>query len=211
MRRVDIVRSPTDRRRVAAPGGARVGSPASFPDVMTHPPRGRACALVSILFAVACFAAPPTSAQTPSPATRIPTVTRLVKVFSDLEAQLNAKLAARDTAAVERMLEADFEMRIASTPGAPIPRDAWVRQSLGTTGEASIDQMAVHDFGSVAVVSFRQTGSGVQAAPARAPIFVVDCWKPAEGGWKLATRYLSSATAPASLAPRPAKTLEKRY
>lgn len=170
----------------------------------------RACALVSILIGAACFAALPTSAQTPSAATRIPTVTRLVKEFSDLEAQLNAKLAARNITAVEGMLEPDFEVRIGSTPGTPIPRDAWIRQSIGTTGAMSIDQMAVHDFGGVAVVSFRQGSSATQAARG-AKIFVVDCWKPAEGGWRLATRYLSNAAAPASSAPRPSRTLEKRY
>ena len=101
-------------------------------------------------------------------------------------------------------------MRTGSMPGTPIPRADWIRQSTGKRGDAPIDQMAVHDFGSVAVVSFRQADAATPAAGARRDLFVVDCWKRVGDGWKLATRYLSDAAAPASPAPA-SPPIDKRY
>jgi isoaspartyl peptidase/L-asparaginase-like protein (Ntn-hydrolase superfamily) len=151
----------------------------------------------------------PAAAQPATATSRIPTVTRLVKIFSDLETRLAASVAARDVATIEQTLDADFEMRIGSMPGTPIPRADWIRQSIGTPGEPSIDQMAVHDFGTVAVVSYRRAGNAAAGASAGGSLFVVDCWKRVGDGWKLATRYVSNATAPTAVTP-PA-TIDKRY
>ena len=49
------------------------------------------------------------------------------------------------------------------------------------------------------------------SASATQGLFVVDCWKREGDGWKLATRYLSNAAAPASAMPPSTGTIDKRY
>ncbi len=140
---------------------------------------------------------------------RIPTVTRLVQVFLGLESSLNQAVQANDAAAMQRMLSDDFEMRVGSSPGMPIPREAWLRRSLAErkTGY-NIEQMAVHDHGKTAVVSFlgqRKTGGN---------LLVVDVWVDSGGVWKLSTRYAAPAGDPGFDVPgwsKDAEVLDKRY
>ena len=148
------------------------------------------------------------SAQPPPQTGRIPTVTRLVKVFSELEAALPTRARSSDPAALERMLDPSFEMRDGASPGTPVPRDAWVRQARSAAaGNRSIDQMAVHDLGAYAIVSFREVDPNAKSASQR---FVVDCWKRDGDSWKLAIRYVSDL--PVTSEKRtPAGTLDKRY
>ncbi|MGA8033450.1 MAG: nuclear transport factor 2 family protein [Casimicrobiaceae bacterium] len=168
---------------------------------------------LSILLAAtvaACIAFPAAAQPVQAPG-RIPTVTRLVKVFYDLESRLVSNLVARDTKAIDQALEPDFELRAGSMPGTPVPRADWIRQVQENPSQASIDQMAVHDFGSVAIVSFRLVPAATPASAANAGLFIVDSWKRDGDGWKLATRYLSNAAAPASAIPASAGTIHKRY
>ncbi|HMA30472.1 MAG TPA: nuclear transport factor 2 family protein [Casimicrobiaceae bacterium] len=160
--------------------------------------------------AAACIAFPAAAQPIQAPG-RIPTVTRLVKVFYDLESRLVANLVARDAKAIDQALDPDFELRAGSVPGTPVPRADWIRQAQVNPSQASIDQMAVHDFGSVAVVSFRLVPAATPVAAAAQALFIVDCWKRDGDGWKLATRYLSNAAAPASAIPASAGTIDKRY
>src|SRR5438067_9025226 len=105
--------------------------------------------------ALAAWLAPSVYAQPTTPSSRVPNVTRLVKIFSELEARLAAKAA--DSATLERMLDPAFEVRDSTAPGVPVPRDEWIRQQRASPSQAPrIDQMAVHDFGDIALVSFRQ-------------------------------------------------------
>ena len=152
----------------------------------------------------------PAAAQPAPETSRVPTVTRLVKTFSELEARLMAGFAGRDTAAIEQIVDADFEMRSGSTPGTPVPRAEWIRQSIDKPDRGSIEQMAVHDFGSVAVVSFRQVHAAPSATNPHRDLFIIDSWKRVGDGWRLATRYLSDAAAPPSAAPAPG-SIDKRY
>ncbi len=101
-------------------------------------------------------------------------------------------------------------MRIGAAPGVPIPRDEWILQARAAPSRPPrIDQMAVHDFGDVAVVSFREfAAQASRRAPARGR-FVVDCWKRAGDGWKLAVRYVSDASSE-GVKPPPG-TIDKRY
>ena len=161
--------------------------------------------------AVAACIASPAAAQPVQPPGRIPTVTRLVKIFYELETGLAANLAAHDAKAIDRTLDPDFELRTGAMPGTPVPRADWIRQAQSNRSEGSIDQMAVHDFGSVAIVSFRQVPAAAPSASATQRLFVVDCWKREGDGWKLATRYLSIAAAPASARPPSTGTIDKRY
>lgn len=156
------------------------------------------------IFLVAAFLALPALAQSPSQS-RIPTVTRLVKTFHELETNLAAQAAANDTKSLDATLDPAFEMRTADAPGAPIPRAEWIRNAHASHPVAlTIEQMAVHDFGDVAVVSFEETTS----RPAR---FVVDCWKRDGARWKLAVRYRSDIAPVSAKPPRAPGTLDKRY
>jgi hypothetical protein len=147
------------------------------------------------------------SAQ-PTPQTgRILTVTRLVKIFYELETGLQTQARSADPAALAQSLDPSFEMRDGASPGTPIPRDEWIRQARATPGNRPIDQMAVHDLGAYAIVSFRQVDPGAKSG---VPRFVVDCWKRDGESWKLAVRYASDV--PATPQERtPAGTLDKRY
>jgi len=160
------------------------------------------------VLAIALCIALPAFAQPAPPMMRVPTVTRLVKVFSELEAGLVAQAHSPDPAALDQSLDPSFEMRIGAAPGMPIPRDEWIRQAReAPTGSPRTEQMAVHDFGDVALVSFRELQP--DATDAASGRFIVDCWKRAGNGWKLAVRYISNA-APESVKPPPG-TLNKRY
>ena len=155
----------------------------------------------AVIALTSAIAAAPALAQSDA-ATRIPTVTRLVKQFYELETTLDAKLMARDVAALDLLLDANFEVRRAALPGVPIPRDEWLRSAVGVASPPQVDQLAVHDFGVAAVVSFRQ----VDAARKRAPRstkerMIVDCWTRSGDRWLLTVRY-EGADRPASPAPR---------
>ena len=177
-------------------------------DVARRPTSPLPTLLAGVL--AACLAFPAAAQPGHSPG-RIPTVTRLVKIFYELETGLASNLAAHDARAIDQTLEADFEMRAGSLPGTPVPRADWIGQEMANRTETSIDQMAVHDFGSVAIVSFRQVPAPTPASGAAQGLFIVDCWKRDGDGWKLATRYLSNAAAPASAIPASAGTIDKRY
>jgi len=137
---------------------------------------------------VAAAVAPgPASAADVAPA-RIPTVTRLVKLFLDREEALSAAMRAADTASLERTLTDDFELRTGALAANPVPRAdfiAEVMRSRPASGAAG--RMAVHDLDAVAIVSF------VQGDDARTAVFVVDVWRRQGADWKLAIRYASPA------------------
>jgi ketosteroid isomerase-like protein len=160
-----------------------------------------------IVVIAASVAAAPVRAQPSPSAGRIPTVTRLVKQFSELEMSLVAKARAKSASALDDMLDPSFEMRPGSAPGVPVPRDAWIREARATAREPPrIEQMAVHDLGDVALVSFRETDASARLPGRAHSRFVIDCWKREGDGWKLAVRYQSGDARRG--AP---KALEKRY
>jgi hypothetical protein len=169
--------------------------------------RPRALAAVGA-FIVALAAVGPAFAADLAPG-RIPTVTRLVKVYADRETALAQAIRAGDKAAVERTLADDFELRIGARPAQPVPRDDFV-QALVRTREAGgeISAMAVHDLGATAIASFTQ-GHGANA------IFVVDVWRKYGEDWKLAIRYANPAGATRTPIPGadgpPPDTIPKKY
>jgi hypothetical protein len=117
----------------------------------------------------------------------VPTVTRLVKLYLDREAALGDAIRSGDGSALANLLTDDFELRAGARAAAPVPRADWMQEVLRTREAGdSIDRMAVHDYGTVAVVSFTMNANA-------GPIFVVDVWR-AEGPQpKLAVRYASPA------------------
>jgi hypothetical protein len=162
----------------------------------------------SILAMAACLATP---AVLQAQAGRVPTVTRLVKIFAERETTLADRARSTDSAALDLLLDPSFEMRVASAPGAPVPRDEWIREMRASPhGTARIEQMAVHDFGDVAVVSFRQADEPAAGGGAPPSVrFIVDCWKRSGDDWKLAVRY--SSAAPATVRRPAGTTIDKRY
>jgi len=169
----------------------------------------------SLVFLLAALTAlcPPAAADDAAPG-RIPTVTRLVKLFLELEGALAASLQGGNASAVEKMLAEDFELRVASSPGNPTPRAEWIRRSLEKPAlPFGIEQMAVHDYGDVAVVSFLQTSmTGGKREPAGG-IFAVDVWKRAGDSWKLAVRYAGPSDGRGIVIPGAsnAPMIDKRY
>ena len=124
---------------------------------------------------------------------RIPTVTRLVRMFSELEDNLTTAVAERNTQAVSKLLSDDFEMRVGVMPGNPIPRSEWIQQSFSEPKSSSVmEQMAVHDLGAIAVVSCSWRIKPTRSKTVR-NIFIVDVWKRGTNDWQLAIRYADPA------------------
>jgi len=118
------------------------------------------------------------------------TMTRGVKTFTDAEAELVTAMKARDGAAIDRIVGIEFEQRSAAAPAAPVWRGDWIDQAPAEFARsAGLRDMAVHEFGDVAVVSFTWLRERPQA-----PAFVVDVWhRKGEGEpYQLASRYLSA-------------------
>ncbi|HZQ63146.1 MAG TPA: nuclear transport factor 2 family protein [Casimicrobiaceae bacterium] len=121
---------------------------------------------------------------------RVPTVTRLVKIFAELEAKVDDAIAASNSSALEALLTDDFELRAGDSPGTPVARAEWLQGvAKQRNAHRRDEQFAVHDEGTFALVSFRQVPQG-----ARAPaLFIVDVWQKTGEDWKLAIRYAGSA------------------
>jgi ketosteroid isomerase-like protein len=117
---------------------------------------------------------------------RIPTVSRLVQLFSRLEVEWMDAARRGDAADLDRLVAEDFEVRTAEAPGAPAPRAAWLAASRGVAVPAP-SEMAVRSVGDVAVVSCRLGGKGGSGT------FVVDLWVQTRGDWKIVARYESPA------------------
>jgi len=123
-------------------------------------------------------------------AVRIPNVTRWVRIFSKLELKLDEALRRHDAKSVSDLLSGNFEMRVAARPGSPIPRASWIQQSLANPGrDSALEQMAVHAYDNLAVVSFMWTVTAESQATGSEQVFVVDIWKRTAGSWKLSVRY----------------------
>jgi hypothetical protein len=176
-----------------------------------------ACRLptVGALIAACCVAAgvgaaAPAPAQSDTGAMRVPTVTRLVQMFSELEGRLDAAAREHDAAAFDRLLHADFELRNAARPGTPLPRAEFVQQTLDRPmAPARIEQMAVHDI-AAAIVSFLR-----RSTDAAATLFVVDVWGRTGDDWRLQVRYAGPGGAQAAQSgapmPRSGEDLPKKY
>ena len=114
-------------------------------------------------------------------------MTRQVAEFSQHERALAEALHNADRATSDHMLMADFELRDSAMPNQPTPRAQWLASAHPDT---AAEQMAVHDYGDVAVVSFVNRAD----KPASAA-FVVDVWHKQGTDWQLAVRYQSQINA----------------
>lgn len=130
-------------------------------------------------------------AQTP----RIPTVTRTVQQFGELE---NKLAGAKDVESRAAFLTDDFEERLCAEPGTPVSRANWLARPA--PGSAAFSQAAVHMFGDLAIFS------ALFAHDQRSDM-IVDTWKLADDAWKLAVRY----RCPASGSKSAESAVPKRY
>jgi hypothetical protein len=141
--------------------------------------------------------APISSAQQTKPGapagTRVPTATRLVVTFHDLERQLTIAAQKNDQSTLNRLLANEFEVWTPAPPGDPVPRAAWLtHKTPGAPDAFSIRQMAVRALDDHAVASFVLIeGTGARQAAE----FIVDVWSRSGGEWKLTDRYTSPVPA----------------
>lgn len=169
-------------------------------------------ALTSLLLAVFLTGRPEPAFAENAGQLRIPTVTRLVQQFTTLENSLIESIRKQDSTALQKTLTDDFEMRISASPGVPTPRAEWIQRLFKEPVAVSgIEQMAVHDFGNTAVVSFRGRRDALGAA---GNLFIVDVWIRSQGAWRLSIRYASPAGDRQLVIPGAATelpTIEKKY
>jgi hypothetical protein len=150
--------------------------------------------VVAGLVSLLASALPARAADTPPTGGRIVTMTRGMKVFGDAEYALIQALAAKDKAALDALVDETFEQRGGPNPGEGVPRDEWLPKAQAESSNGDrITQMAVHDMGELALVSF------LLQRPGKGDAFVVDVWKKQAGSDKavLQIRYFSAAAVPA--------------
>lgn len=146
----------------------------------------------AIALALSCAAGLTATVNAQDSTGRIPTVTRLVKIFLDREGELLNAMRGKDAAAVERQLADDFEMRVGHRPGVPVPRADFLRQvQAETVAGYSIEQMAVHEIGATAIVSFMLRPEAGRAREGLVPLFVVDTWTGGIDNYRLRVRYVA--------------------
>jgi len=165
-------------------------------------------------FLIFCFLAPLTGAVAAQVAVSnhgrvVPTVTRAIHDFGNLENDWLAAVQAHDNAALNKIVAPDFELRSAATPGVPTPREESLRHALSLAPfHSSIEQMAVHEYGDVAVASFMWKLDVPAAGALPQQLFVIDTWKRNEGNWQVVTRYAAPVGAhvavPGAVADAPA-------
>jgi hypothetical protein len=144
---------------------------------------------------------------------RIPTVTRLVLLFTQLENNLSRAIAANDKENASKLLMNNFEMRSGTEPGDPIPKAEWLQEALKQqNSEGRIEQMSVHGYDNISVVSYllKQTNAKPNSPP---DVFIVDVWTLSQGTWKLSVRYADVPDSKRKVPGIPPKQIlfEKRY
>lgn len=129
------------------------------------------------------------------------TPTRTVTKYTALESNLFQALQESNRQGAENILAPDFESWSAEKI-PPMPRGEWLQAYVGNLKSFNIRNMAVREFGDVAVVSFLLVRSGTLSGKAMSPVlFIVDVWR--QNGDKLAVRYASAPANPAGVESRP--------
>jgi hypothetical protein len=147
---------------------------------------------------------------------KIPTVTRLVKLFYERESELLAAFKSKNRQQLNALVAEDFELRGAPAPASPVPRGEWLAKSLAEADAyaADFEQIAVHGLTETAIVSFLWRARTPLQAGAFADIFVVDVWRLIDSEWKLSIRYVSPSSAADSRIPGfapPDEAIDKRF
>jgi len=155
-----------------------------------------------------------TSAQDIVP---VPIVTRLVKLFTQLEYDLITSLKKNDKSMLSRLVDDRFEMQVASQSKEPVPMSAWLEKSLAESSlyQYDISNMSVYDYGGNAIVSFNWQPFAPKKDNSVSPgVFIVDVWKKDQADWKLAIRFSDLIQNSTEIVPGyspPKEIIEKRY
>jgi len=141
--------------------------------------------------------------ESAAPAHRVvPTVTRTIQIFSNLENAWNDSVKSRDSDSLKKILSERYELRTAASPGRPTPRDESIALAFkDPIYSSAIEQMAVHEYGDLMVVSFQWNLDVGKASPLAARIFVVDTWKLVDGAWQAQARYAAPADGTSKAVP----------
>ncbi len=134
------------------------------------------------------------------PATR----TRLVALYSELEAQLATAAQKSDSAKLQQLLSDDFEQWTPEPPGDPMLREDWMAAYHPTS--FSTHQMAVRAFGDTEIASFvlhQKAAFGEKDESGE--FFVVDVWRREGNTSRLASRYISRVVKTGAPSASPAK------
>lgn len=146
--------------------------------------------IVAALLGAMVYLLPAEAGAQERPSGRIPTVTRLVKIVAGLEEELSTATRRGNAEALAQMLTKDFEMRGAASPGVPLPRADWVRESIARPEPAGrIEQIAVHEFGEILIASFLRPRAQAPKQRMAPGTLTIDVWQRAGDSWKLAVRY----------------------
>lgn len=134
------------------------------------------------------------AAPTAEDIVRVPTVTRLVKVFTQLEVEIIKAIKQKDKTTLTRLIDQNFEMQVAIKSADSVPLSAWINTSMseGASYSYDISDMAVRDLGQTAIVTFDWKYTGSTKQNSSPEIFIVDVWKKVGEEWKLALRFSSA-------------------
>jgi len=123
------------------------------------------------------------------------TLTRSATKYRELEYKLLQALQDRDNKVVNKILSDDFEESSAEKSGATTREEwqrAWFAKKLQSFG---IREIAVREYGEVAVVSFLQSQQIESAGKiSGTTVFVIDVWNPSIDTLKV--RYISTPAKP---------------
>jgi hypothetical protein len=116
--------------------------------------------------------------------------TRTVTIFTKLENELLDAVQQKDSAALNKIVADNFELRTAAAPGVPTPRaESFQQWQQLAPFQSSVGQMAVHEYGDLMVVSFLWKIAAPKEAALPQSVFVVDTWKLVDANWQLMVRY----------------------
>ncbi len=156
---------------------------------------------------LAWLAAPP-AAQAQDPTARggagaaSGMATRSVSRYLDLERALEQAIEKRDRAAIDGLLDPDFDARSPAEPD-PAPRVAWLEAALaGPPCRARVRELSLREFGDLAIVSFLlDRRAPCMRRRAGGTLFVTDVWQQSSG--RLLARSVAQPVNPPALPDRP--------
>jgi hypothetical protein len=178
------------------------GKPGLFDLLPSSASRGLlfvACLLATALQAPGAIAQPGLPPGVRGPAAGA--ATRPVARYLGLEQGLQAALAAKDRAAVDKLLADDFEARSASAAD-PLARDEWLRGEFAHARRTRVRQFSLREVDDLAVASFLLEDVKADGSSAHGRVlFVVDVWRQSTG--RLLIRNLDQPAHPPALPDRP--------
>lgn len=128
---------------------------------------------------------------------RVPTKTRNVLLFTELENQWLAAVQKHDSAALDKLVADKYELRTSAAPGEPTPRADSLKQAQSLPAfNSAIGQMAVHEYGDLMVVSFQWKIDAPPGSGVAQNVFVVDTWKRSGDNWQVQVRYAAPVGTP---------------